>query len=189
MASGSADNTIRLWDITDPAHPTPRGQPLAAHNYEVYTVAVGPDKHTLASGSADNTIRLWDITDPAHPTPIGPPVKAHTDAVFAIAYSPDGQWLASVGDTTVRLWTVTDRGLIPRGGPMSGHTAAVTAVAFAPDNGSVLTGGQDGTARFWTVDEEQAIQRICEATRNTLTAERWSELLADVTFTPACPPT
>ena len=28
LASGSVDGTVRLWDVTDPAHPRPLGQPL-----------------------------------------------------------------------------------------------------------------------------------------------------------------
>jgi WD domain, G-beta repeat len=31
LASASADHTVRLWNVTDPAHPTPLGQPLTGH--------------------------------------------------------------------------------------------------------------------------------------------------------------
>ncbi|MBV8178638.1 MAG: hypothetical protein JO045_07475 [Mycobacterium sp.] len=69
LASGSADNTIRLWNLTDPAHPAPLGQPLTGHNNWVFSVAFSPDGHTLASGSADHTIRVW-------PTPLDATVAA-----------------------------------------------------------------------------------------------------------------
>ena len=59
LATGSADQTVRLWNVTDPAHPTPLGQPLTGHTDEVRTVAFSPDGHTLATGSADQTVRLW----------------------------------------------------------------------------------------------------------------------------------
>ncbi|MGB9279913.1 MAG: hypothetical protein WCB57_07480, partial [Pseudonocardiaceae bacterium] len=67
LASGSDDHTVRLWNVTDPAHPTPLGQPLTGHTDFVYSVAFSPDGHTLASGSDDQTVRLWNVTDPAHP--------------------------------------------------------------------------------------------------------------------------
>ena len=73
LASGSADRTVRLWNVTDPTHPTPLGQPLTGHTDTVYSVAFSPDGRTLASGSADQTVRLWNVTDPAHPTPLGHP--------------------------------------------------------------------------------------------------------------------
>ena len=59
-ASGSGDGTIRLWDVTDPAQPRPRGQPLNATDVTA-SAAFSPYGHTLASGSADGTTQLWDL--------------------------------------------------------------------------------------------------------------------------------
>ncbi len=61
LASGSEDDTVRLWNLTDPAHPAPLGQPLTGHTNGVYSVAFSPDGHTLASGSVDETVRLWNL--------------------------------------------------------------------------------------------------------------------------------
>ena len=95
LASGSADHTVRLWNVADPAHPTPLGQPLTGHTNAVSSVVFSPDGHTLASGSADHTVRLWNVTDPAHPTPLGQPLTGHTNAVISVVFSPDGHTLAS----------------------------------------------------------------------------------------------
>src|SRR5205823_5728831 len=43
MASASADRTIRLWDVSDPAHPKPIGRPLRGHTHEVRRLALLPD--------------------------------------------------------------------------------------------------------------------------------------------------
>ena len=61
LASGSIDGTIRLWDVADPAHPGPLGQPLTGSTAAVDSVAFSPDGHTLASGSDDGTTRLWNL--------------------------------------------------------------------------------------------------------------------------------
>src|SRR5256885_78702 len=55
LASGSYDQTARLWDVG--------GKELAilkGHSHTVISVAFSPDGKTLASGSYDKAIRLWD---------------------------------------------------------------------------------------------------------------------------------
>ena len=57
LASGSDDDTIRLWDVSTGRH---LGT-LTGHTNNVRSVAFSPDGQTLASGSYDDTIRLWDV--------------------------------------------------------------------------------------------------------------------------------
>jgi WD40 repeat protein len=153
LASGSRDQTVRLWNVTDPAHPTPLGQPLTGHTNDVNAVAFSPDGHTLASGSRDHTVRLWNVTDPAHPTPLGQPLTGHTDNVNAVAFSPDGHTLASGSfDHTVRLWNVTDPAHpTPLGQPLTRHTDNVFTVVFSPDGHTLASGGADHTVRLWNI--------------------------------------
>jgi WD40 repeat protein len=57
LVSGSADGTVRLWDM---ATRQPIGDPLTTDGGAVHSVAFRPDGKTLVSGSADGTARLWD---------------------------------------------------------------------------------------------------------------------------------
>ena len=86
LASGNGDGTVRLWNVADPAHPQPLGQPLTTGSGAlVNAVAFSPDGRTLASGNADGTVRLWNVADPAHPQPLGQPLTA-------IAAAPSMRW-------------------------------------------------------------------------------------------------
>ncbi|MGH3699684.1 MAG: WD40 repeat domain-containing protein, partial [Pseudonocardiaceae bacterium] len=103
LATGNYDTTARLWDISDPRHPSPLGT-LSGHTNAVIAVAFSPDGRTLATGSNDTTARLWDISDPHHPNPLGA-LSGHTDVVGSVAFSPDGHILATGShDDTARLW-------------------------------------------------------------------------------------
>jgi WD40 repeat protein len=99
IASGSDDNTIRLWDT---ATGRPIGQPMTEQNDSVLSVAFSPDGTRIASGGRDERIRLWDA---ASGQPIGQPMTGHRDDVFSVAFSPDGTRIVSgSGDGTVREW-------------------------------------------------------------------------------------
>jgi WD40 repeat protein len=98
LASGSADHTIRLWDV---ASGQPRGAP-SGHTNDVLSVAFSPNSTLLASGSEDHTIRLRDV---AIGQPLGAPLTGHTNYVQSVAFGPNGKLLASGSrDHTIRLW-------------------------------------------------------------------------------------
>jgi hypothetical protein len=61
LATGSDDQTVVLWDLTDRTHPRRLGQPLTGHTSSVFSVAFSPDGHTLATASTDQTVVLWDL--------------------------------------------------------------------------------------------------------------------------------
>jgi WD40 repeat protein len=100
LASGSIDNTVRLWNVQDVTSPVELRK-LEGHSGFVKTVAFSPDNKTLASSSLDQTVRLWDVA-------LGKELlslKGHTDAVNTIAFSSDGKLLASGSeDKTIKLW-------------------------------------------------------------------------------------
>jgi WD40 repeat protein len=137
IASGSADNTVRLWDV---AKEQQIGQPLQ-HEDWVNSVAFSPDGTRIASGAA-TSVRLWDT---ATGQQIGEPLR-HDDTVLSVAYSPDGTRIASASyDKTVRLWDVATAQQI---GILRGHESAARAVAFRP-NGSHLVSSSKGSIRLW----------------------------------------
>ncbi|KAB8176777.1 hypothetical protein [Microbispora catharanthi] len=155
MATGARDNTIRLWDVSDPARPTPLGRPLTGHTSWVYWLQFSPDGRTLASASRDLTARLWDVRDPAHPRPWGRPLTGHTNYVFSVSFSKDGRTLATASqDRTLRLWDVSDPAHpAALGRPLTGHTAPVASAAFSPDGRTVASAGHDHTIRLWNVTD------------------------------------
>ena len=99
LASGSRDNTVRLWSVAVPA-----AEPvvLRGHEAAVLSVAFSADEAWLASGSLDSTVRLWSVAAPAAEPVV---LRGHEAAVWSVAFSADGAWLASgSSDNTVRLW-------------------------------------------------------------------------------------
>ena len=147
LASGSHDNTVRLWDMDTQ---TEIGR-FEGHTDAVNSVSFSPDGRTLASRGDDNTLRIWDVDTQTQIHTL----EGHTGSVESISFSPDSQTIASGGnDDIVRLWDVDTRTEI---GGLEGHTGYVSSVSFSPDGRTVASGSHDNTVRIWDVDTRTEI--------------------------------
>ena len=150
LASGSFDQTVRLWSVADGA---PIGT-LSGHTNVVVCVAFSPDGQVLASGSVDQSVRLWNVAD-------GTPIRVmsgHTDTIIGLTFSPDGQLLVSgSSDKTVQIWRVADGAPVRT---LNGHAADVYDVTFSPDGQLIASASWDGTIRVWRVSDGKSVRTL-----------------------------
>src|SRR5271157_902239 len=111
LASGSFDETVRLWSIPDGK----LLRTLEGHMSGVGSVAFSPDGDMLASGSFDKAVRLWSIPSGM----LQSTLTGHTGAVVSTAFSHDGKALASSASYSTGLMCL-------------GLSAAEVAVAALP---------------------------------------------------------
>ena len=148
LASGSGDDTARLWD-------TATGtllHILEGHQRGTTELAFSPDGQTLASGDDEN-VRLWNVVTGT----LQAVLPDHTGVldirgVDNLVFSPDGRTLASSGsDGTFRLWSLSTDTL-QRTYRLEGHTFIVSSLTFSPDGQTLASvGAMDETIRLWDV--------------------------------------
>ncbi|APA98346.1 WD repeat-containing protein 48 like protein [Nocardia seriolae] len=153
-ASDSSGGGLQLWNLADPARPTPFGTPLTTRTEHFTATGFTPDGRVLVTGDDDVSIRLWDVGDPAAPHPLGTAASEATRPFQSIAISPDGNRVATgSGDAAIYLWNIADRHHPVLERRLTGHQAAVSTLVFAADGRHLFSGGDDETIRAWNIDD------------------------------------
>jgi WD40 repeat protein len=130
LATGSADWTVRLWNLTATPKPKQRFEP-EGHLSHVHAVAFAPDDQTLATGSYDRGVRLWNPVSGGKLKDRSL-LKGDNIPIYALSFAPDGKMLAAGGaGVVVRIWDpVAGRELRS----LKGNPGPVAALAFGPDS-------------------------------------------------------
>jgi WD40 repeat protein len=180
LASGSQDQTIRLWAVTTqaPLLEAVTGSASVAvlplntlhgHTGWIRCIAFNVDGTLLASGDSNGIVIVWETAtgDRLHT------FQAHSNLVLAVTFSPDDRVLASSGgDGIIKCWDLSGSSqspaLIQNTPPSSplpplpappllqtlyGHQNWVRFLAYSPD-GVLASCSQDGTVKLW--DEQTA---------------------------------
>ena len=129
MATGSMDNTVRLWD---PNTGKPLGSPLKGHTKWVRSIAwepyhlQAPNRPRLASASKDCTIRIWDAVSRR----IESVLSGHKGSVSCVRWGGTGKIYTSSQDKTVRIWDAGKGTLISE---LTSHAHWVNHLALSTD--------------------------------------------------------
>lgn len=119
--------TIRLWDLSDPTRITALGEPIAAHSQMLISLVFSSDGRTMATSSADGSVQLWEFADRAHPRRIGAPLIEPGSIPWTLAFPPNDHHLIGVGEGgAIRLWDLTEQTAVDR-------VCAITGKLWTPE--------------------------------------------------------
>jgi len=153
--SASWDGTLRLWDVNTGVT-TKR---FVGHAKDVLSVAFSADNRQIVSGSRDKTIKLWNTVGLCKITVSGE--EGHKEWVSCVRFSPNMEQprIVSAGwDKVVKVWTL-DR-WIDLKTTLHGHTGYINTVTVSPDGSLCASGGKDGTAMLWDLNEGRHLSSL-----------------------------
>lgn len=113
IVSGSADNVVRSWRVTQNNNGNTQGalvRQFNGHQAPVYSVHCGVwnNQEVIVSGSADTSVIVWDIRNGNRRRTF----NDSTEVVYAVRISRDGEHVAAGGrDGKVRIWNIRNNKL------------------------------------------------------------------------------
>jgi|UniRef100_A0A6U1PCN7 guanine nucleotide-binding protein subunit beta-2-like 1 protein len=151
--SGSWDGTLRLWEIESGKST----KQFIGHTKDVLSVAFSADNRQIVSASRDKTIKLWNTLGHCKYTI---EEEGHTEWVSCVRFSPSATApvIVSAGwDKLVKVWSLTDCKLRTN---LIGHSGYLNTVTVSPDGSLCASGGKDGTAMLWDLNEGKRLYSL-----------------------------
>jgi WD40 repeat protein len=150
LASGSFDQTIKLWELNS-------GEAIGTltAGEMVNALALTPDGKTLIASSTQNSLEVWNLHN-AKRTILG----EHTDWIFSLVPSLDNQIIASCSrDETIKIWDLETHQLKQT---LTDNRQGALAIAIAPDNCTLVSSCGDKAIRVWNLETSTVTATYCQ---------------------------
>lgn len=139
LASASTDQTVLLWDMTQPGdqHTPVPWLILRSPTYWLRSIAFSPDDLTIAGASGDGVVYIWDAANGERLKTL----KGEQGFIWDVAYSPAGGLLAAASeDGSVVLWDASRGEMLQKWHWQS----PLHAIVFDPLSANLYSGSADG---------------------------------------------
>lgn len=157
LASGSADQTIKIWETSDWKEVS-----SLKHTDSVRSISFSPDGRCIAAGGG-RVVRIWSIAAWREER-----VLETGNGVRSIAFSPDGRWLAVRGEE-IGIWDTQSWSEL---NTIKGCEVAPHSLVFSPD-GDWLAFTGCNIVRVWNTKDWHEVATL-----------RYGEGLSSICFSP-----
>ncbi|CAH0140606.1 MULTISPECIES: TIR domain-containing protein [unclassified Pedobacter] len=158
LISGSADRTVRLWDLESKNV----GRILTECNGIIISLALAPDKNILSIASHQNEIVHYNLKERGEVERF---IYDHIrDSQFSLSRSKNHFAIASDDKILINHEALSDNVEIE----IHAHTNIINGMTFSPDGRFLISKSLDGTVKFWETEEWQCILTIKETSADII---------------------
>lgn len=138
LASGSYDNTIRIWDIENN-----REEKLIKERGKVFCL-LEFEENKLLCGISDNCINLWDINSEDDNCQFS--FTGHKLWVNSLVKLNNNYFASASNDSKIKIWDYNNRKCL---NTLKGHTDCILSLILLKNNNYLCSGSVDLTIRIW----------------------------------------
>ena len=158
FATGSADRTIKIWDLAKCCAGVDGGLKLTltGHISAVRGISISPRHPYLFSVGEDKLVKCWDLEY----NKVIRHYHGHLSGVYCCALHPSLDLLVTGGrDSVARVWDMRTKHQIHC---LGGHGGTVLSIFTSSVDPQIVTGSQDSTIKTWDLAAGKAITTLTQ---------------------------
>ena len=146
LASGSYDNTIRIWDANY------ENEDIRIQEKSRILCLLEFEKNTLLCGASDNLITLYEINSMNYE--LIHRFIGHTLWVNCLTKINNNYFASASNDTTIKIWDYYNKKCIKT---LEGHDDCILSIILLKENNYLCSGAADLTIRIWDWERNKCL--------------------------------